>query len=76
MDIDKISRDDDNKEIISNREENESFSFDSEIEEKYNKLYSNFDVKEKQYDFWDTFNNKINNKIKESNKLNNIHHVL
>jgi len=76
MDIDKISKDDDNKEIISNREENESFSFDSDIEEKYNKLYSNFDVKEKQYDFWDTFNNKINNKIYESNKLNNIHHVL
>ena len=76
MDIDKISKDDDNKEIISNKEENESFSFDSDIEEKYNKLYSNFDVKEKQYDFWDTFNNKINNKIQESNKLINIHHIL
>ena len=67
MNIGKISKDFDNKEIISNKEENESLSFDSDIEEKYNKLYSNFDVKEKKYDFWDTINNKINNKIQESN---------
>ena len=76
MNIGKISKDFDNKEIISNKEENESLSFDSDIEEKYNKLYSNFDVKEKKYDFWDTITNKINNKIQESNKLNNIHHFL
>ena len=76
MNIDKISKEFDNKEIISNKEKNESFSFDSHIEEKYSKLYSNFDIKEKKLDFWDTITNKINNKIQTSNKLNNIHHIL
>ena len=76
MDIDKISKEVDAKEIIFNNKDNQSFSFDLDIEEQYSKLYSNFDVKEKKYDFWGAINNKNNNKKDISNKLNKIHHLL
>ena len=72
----KLSRDNIYKEISFDIEEDKSFSFDLNIEEKYNKLYSNFEVKERKYDCWESINNKINHKKNISNKLNKLHHLL
>ena len=58
----KISEEAQTKEILIKNEEDKSFFFDLDIEEKYNKLYSNFDIKERKYDFWETINNKLNSK--------------
>ena len=62
----KISEEAQTKEILIKNEEDKSFFFDLDIEEKYNKLYSNFDIKERKYDFWETINNKLNSKRQKS----------
>ena len=41
----------------NNEEKNESFSV-SDLEEKYNNLYSNFEVKERKNDFLESMNKK------------------
>ncbi len=41
----------------NNEDKNESFSV-SDLEEKYNNLYSNFEVKERKNDFLESMNKK------------------
>ena len=72
----KISEEAQTKEILIKNEEDKSFFFDLDIEEKYNKLYSNFDIKERKYDFWETINNKLNSKRQKSITLDKLHHLL
>ena len=57
-------------------EKNDSSSFDLDLEEKYNKLYSNFEVKERKNNFWESMNKKRNNKILALDNLNNVYHFL
>ena len=57
-------------------EKNDSSSFDLDLEEKYNKLYSNFEVKERKNNFWESMNKKRNDKVLALDNLNNVYHVL
>ena len=62
-----------------NLEENISFTFGIDLEEKYNKLYSNFEVKERKDNFWDIMynkNNNINLMINKYKKLNSLNQLL
>jgi len=79
MDADKISEQSYPKEFANynnNNKKNNEFFFDMDIEENYNKLYSNFDVKERKYDFLDIITNKSDHKKKIVNKLTKFHHLL
>ena len=79
MDADKISEQSYPKEFANynnNNKKNNEFSFEMDIEENYNKLYSNFDVKERKYDFLDIITNKSDHKKKIVNKLTKFHHLL
>jgi len=56
------------KENELNFDENISFTFGIDLEEKYNKLYSNFEVKERKHNFWDIMYSKSNNNNLMTNK--------
>ena len=74
MNIDKIIKKVTIKEKF-NKEKNDSFS-DSDLEEKYNKLYANFEVKERKNNFLESMNKKRDNKILTSDNLDNIYRFL
>ena len=59
----------------NNEEKNESFSV-SDLEEKYNNLYSNFEVKERKNDFLESMNKKKYNKTLSTDNLENIYRFL
>ena len=59
----------------NNEEKNESFSV-SDLEEKYNNLYSNFEVKERKNDFLESMNKKKYNKTFSTDNLENIYRFL
>ena len=59
----------------NNEEKNESFSV-SDLEEKYNNLYSNFEVKERKNDFLESMNKKKYNKTLSIDNLENIYRFL
>ena len=64
------------KEFLLNNKDLDSFSFNMDVvEENYSKLYSNFDIKERNRDFWDALNNSAKN-FSSPNKLNKLHHIL
>ena len=52
MDTEKTSKASIIKEKVLNEQINDSLSPYFNLEEQYNKLYSDFNVKERKYDFW------------------------
>lgn len=68
MNNDESTKNPISNEILLNNKINDSFSFNMDLEQNYNKLYSNFEIKEKIHDFWDALTYK-SKEITPSNKL-------
>lgn len=76
MDTEKTNKASITKEKVLNEQINNSLSPYFNLEEQYSKLYSDFNVKERKYDFWEVLNKKYKNNKIESNNLHKIHHIL